>query len=131
MYKVCKDCTIFHRLPSPSRLAMTTILAEVYANVSSLLATPSTILGVDTTAGQILAAVAVIGPISYAVYSYILSPLYLSPLSKIPGPPVGWIPGAGNFVEITVEEVSSLGGNIQFCIEFHALKTDEGRLLYP
>ncbi|OZJ03915.1 hypothetical protein BZG36_03273 [Bifiguratus adelaidae] len=43
-------------------------------------------------------------PVSWILYKFLFYPLYLSPLSKIPGPPVSAIPFTGNFWDIFSSE---------------------------
>ncbi|KAI9323420.1 cytochrome P450, partial [Dichotomocladium elegans] len=45
---------------------------------------------------------------AYMITWYIVYPLYLHPAVAVPGPPVDWIPFAGNFREILREEVMFL-----------------------
>ncbi|KAI9493584.1 cytochrome P450 [Zychaea mexicana] len=60
--------------------------------------------GINTSLKNALIGAGVTGFISYAVSKYIVYYLYLHPLSKIPGPPVDWIPLMGNIREIFREE---------------------------
>jgi hypothetical protein len=49
----------------------------------------------------------VLGPLSYIFYKNYIDNLYLNPLNRLPGPPIGWdaLFMLGNFREITVAEV--------------------------
>ena len=59
----------------------------------------------DASLQNVLFGAGITGFISYAVSKYIIYRLYLHPLNKIPGPPVGWVPLLGNFREIFFAEV--------------------------
>ncbi|CAO3696204.1 unnamed protein product [Umbelopsis ramanniana] len=50
----------------------------------------------------------VLGPLSYIFYKNYIDNLYLNPLNRLPGPPIGWdaLFMLGNFREITVAETA-------------------------
>ncbi|KAI9487912.1 cytochrome P450 [Zychaea mexicana] len=89
------------------------MLAPIFEKVQQLFQTVEKHLGdpvalpfsnTDTSLKNILIGGGVTGLISYAVSKYIVYNLYLHPLSKIPGPPVDWIPFLGNIRELIREE---------------------------
>lgn len=55
----------------------------------------------------------VLGPLSYIVYKNIIYNLYLHPLNRLPGPPLGWdsLFLLGKFREVTASEVNKMESN--------------------
>src|SRR3954451_18685092 len=63
-----------------------------------------------------------VGSATYIIFQKIVYPLYFHPLSKYPGPSVGWIPFTGNFVEIQNSEVGSQINALSHLLGFELLK---------
>ncbi|ORX53689.1 cytochrome P450 [Hesseltinella vesiculosa] len=61
-------------------------------------------LGIHASVRQVLIATGALTTFTYVISKYFIYRLWLHPTNKIPGPPVDWIPFAGNMPEIIREE---------------------------
>ncbi|SAM02584.1 hypothetical protein [Absidia glauca] len=62
------------------------------------------VIGIQSSIRRVALGLGLVSTVSYFVSKYVIYRLFLHKTNKIPGPPVDWIPFAGNMPEIIREE---------------------------
>jgi hypothetical protein len=66
------------------------------------------VIGIQSSIRRVALGLGLVSTVSYFVSKYVIYRLFLHKTNRIPGPPVDWIPFAGNMPEIIREEVKYL-----------------------